>query len=217
MLDNIVMKDGDTDKQHHDTENMILVAAEREFLCKGFAGARTTKIAEAAGVTHAMLHYYFRTKTKLFEKIVADKVALLQEALGASIQERDSPLEEVIKNVINRHLDFLVANPGLPRFLIEEIYSGSERSKLFLEQIQMYAPMLLKSLQAKIDDAVARGVFRKVDAAMLMLDIVSLNVFSFMAAPIVNAVLKDLTADADVFLALRKKENYDTIMKKLKP
>ena len=41
-------------------EQAILEAAEREFIAKGFAGARTTSIAEAAGVTHAMLHYYFR-------------------------------------------------------------------------------------------------------------------------------------------------------------
>ena len=51
-------------------EQAILEAAEREFIAKGFAGARTTSIAEAAGVTHAMLHYYFRTKEQLFERIL---------------------------------------------------------------------------------------------------------------------------------------------------
>ena len=51
-------------KKPKDTEAMILQAAEKEFLEKGYAGARTTAIAEAAGVTHAMLHYYFRTKDK---------------------------------------------------------------------------------------------------------------------------------------------------------
>lgn len=56
-----------------DTEYLILQAAEREFMSKGFAGARTTSIAEAAGVTHAMFHYYFRTKEKLFDRIIAEK------------------------------------------------------------------------------------------------------------------------------------------------
>ena len=51
-------------------ENDILRAAEREFLAKGFSGARTVSIAQAAGVTHAMLHYYFRTKEQLFERIL---------------------------------------------------------------------------------------------------------------------------------------------------
>ena len=44
-------------KPLHNREDAILRAAEREFLAKGFEGARTTSIAEAAGVTHAMLHY----------------------------------------------------------------------------------------------------------------------------------------------------------------
>ena len=59
------------------TEARILQAAEKEFFEKGYAGARTVSIAEAAGVTHAMLHYYFRTKDKLFEQIVAGKINML--------------------------------------------------------------------------------------------------------------------------------------------
>lgn len=46
------------------TEQAILQAAETEFLDKGFALAKTTEIAKQAGVTHAMLHYYYRTKEK---------------------------------------------------------------------------------------------------------------------------------------------------------
>lgn len=53
------------DKQTKEQE--ILKAAEQEFLTKGYDGARTTSIAQAAGVTHAMLHYYFRTKEQLFD------------------------------------------------------------------------------------------------------------------------------------------------------
>ena len=49
-------------KPTQNTEQAILAAAKQEFLLKGYDGARTTSIAEKAGVTHAMLHYYFRTK-----------------------------------------------------------------------------------------------------------------------------------------------------------
>lgn len=60
-------------KPQQNKEQAILKAAEREFLTKGYAGARTTSIAEAAGVTHAMLHYYFRTKEHIFERILDEK------------------------------------------------------------------------------------------------------------------------------------------------
>lgn len=200
-----------------DTELKILKAAEKEFLSKGFAGARTTSIAEAAGVTHAMLHYYFRTKAKLFERVLDEKIALLKTALVNSLSGGSASLEEMIRNIIEGHLDFLAANPELPHFLIEEIYNDPERTGIFSAQIERIVPVMLGNLQMKIDNAVKEGKCREVDAAMLMLDIVSLNVFSYIAGPIVRAVLGDLTADPEAFLIARKKENFDTIMRKLKP
>lgn len=209
------MKKNAADITLQDTEQMILKAAEKEFLTKGFAGARTTSIAEAAGVTHAMLHYYFRTKSKLFDKVLADKINLLKDALFAPVVEVDMPLSDIIRNVIDKHLDFIAANPELPRFIIEEIYSEPERSHVFLSQLGKYAPMMLGAMQKKIDEAAAKGECRKVDARMLMLDIASLNIFSYLAAPIVNVALEGLTTDTETFLELRKKENFDTIMRKL--
>ncbi|MDE5559751.1 MAG: TetR/AcrR family transcriptional regulator, partial [Bacteroidales bacterium] len=40
-------------KEKQTKEQAILLAAEQEFMTKGYDGARTTSIAEAAGVTHA--------------------------------------------------------------------------------------------------------------------------------------------------------------------
>ncbi|MDE7346987.1 MAG: TetR/AcrR family transcriptional regulator [Muribaculaceae bacterium] len=204
-----------TDNNLQDTEQAILIAAEKEFLAKGFAGARTTSIAEAAGVTHAMLHYYFRTKAKLFDRVLGEKIRLLKESLFTSFDYADASLEEIIRNIVERHLEFIAANPELPRFLIEEIYSDPERSNVFLQQIERYAPVILQAMQQKINDEAAEGKCRIVDARMLMLDIASLNIFSYIAAPIVRVALGDLTADAKAFLAMRKRENYDTIMRKL--
>ena len=65
-------------------EQAILAAAEQEFLAKGFDGARTTSIAAAAGVTHAMLHYYFRTKENIFERILDEKLRLMGESVLAA-------------------------------------------------------------------------------------------------------------------------------------
>lgn len=211
------MDNSTTDNILQDTEQLILKAAEREFLTKGFAGARTISIAEAAGVTHAMLHYYFRTKAKLFDRVLGEKIRLLKESLFSSFDYADASLEEIIKKIVERHLNFIASNPELPRFLIEEIYNDQERSSIFIEQLSKYAPLIIGAIQSKIDEAAAEGKCRKVDARMLMLDIASLNIFSFMAAPVVKAALGDLTGDPRAFLAMRKKENYDTIMRKLMP
>lgn len=201
----------------NDTESRILKVAEKEFMDKGFAGARTAAIAEAAGVTHAMLHYYFRTKEKLFEKIISEKVALLKKAVVGSVEDMNAPLAEILRNIISNHLEFIADNPDLPRFLVGEIFSNPERSKAFLDSLHRFTPIFMQALQDKIDSEAADGRCRRVDVKMLMLDIVSLNVFPYMASPAVNAALGDCMADKDAFLRRRKEENYDTIMRKLRP
>src|SRR5690348_12797365 len=53
----------------HLTEKRRLKAARKVFLANGMAGARMQDIADAAGINKALLHYYFRSKDKLFEMI----------------------------------------------------------------------------------------------------------------------------------------------------
>lgn len=199
----------------NETETRILRAAEREFMTKGFAGARTTSIAEAAGVTHAMFHYYFRTKDKLFERIVSEKMEMLKGIILQSLTDMGQPLEEIIRKLINTHLDFISANPDLPRFIISELYSSPGRMEFFFKKINAVAPDVISRLQQKIDALAAEGKCRRVDAVMLMLDIVSLNIFPYVAGPLVNKVLGGCMDNAARFAAQRKEENYNTIMRKL--
>ena len=198
------------------TEERILKAAEHEFVTKGFSGARTTSIAAAAGVTHAMLHYYFRTKDKLYERIIAEKIAILSQGVVSSVNDLSLSLEDMIYSIISRHLDFVSSNPELPRFLISEMYTCPERAMRLTEALRNNAPMLIASIQNKIDTAAAAGSCHKIDAAMLMLDIVSLNIFPYVAMPVVNAALGNCMDDREAFLERRKRENFETIMRKLR-
>lgn len=200
----------------NETESKILEAAEREFLAKGFAGARTTSIAEAAGVTHAMFHYYFRTKEKLFDRIISEKIDMLKDVMFKSFNDINLPLEDIIRNLINIHLDFIADNPDLPRFLVCEIFNDSYRLSAFYERLMSVVPKIMAILQKKIDNLAAEGKIRKVDIKMLMLDIVSLNVFPYIASPLVNNIFDNCMADRKQFLEQRKQENFDTIMCKLK-
>ena len=75
-------------------EKTILLAAEQEFLEKGFEGARTVSIAQKAGVTHAMLHYYFRTKEQLFKKILDEKMQLFTASVLNAISDTGTSCNE---------------------------------------------------------------------------------------------------------------------------
>lgn len=203
--------------KERDTERRILESAEREFLTKGFAGARTTKIAECAGVTHAMFHYYFRTKEKLFEKIVSEKVNLLKQMMSAFVFDENLSLEEKIRHLINRHLDFIAANPFLPRFILGEMLNESMQNYSFVSEVKEYLPRIIAEFQKDIDKGVEVGKYRETDAGLLVVDIIALNVFSFISSPIVDAILGTRMDDVSGYVEGRKRYNYDTIIRKLKP
>ena len=199
-----------------DTESRSLQAAEEEFLLKGLEGARTTAIAERAGVTHAMLHYYFRTKNMLFERIIEEKMRNAGNIMQAVFVLGDMPLMERVKRGVEQHFDFIAANPNLPRFVIQEIYSHPERHEIMRSQVLTITKDWLCDLQRHIDESAATKATEWIDARMLLLDIVSLNLFAFIGYPFVSLMFDGLVTDKKVFFEKRKAENVELIMRRLK-
>lgn len=202
-------------KDPKDTETRILEAAEQEFLTKGFAASRTTAIAEAAGVTHAMLHYYYRTKEKLFGRVIDEKLSSIARTFVINVEEENS-LSDCVRRAVESHFDFVCANPLLPRFLVSEVFSNETLMEMLKERLGAVAAATIIRLQEKIDVAASRGECSNMDATDLVLDIVSLNVFPILAAPMVSKV-KDLKTEKeyDEFLDSRKEENVKTILSRL--
>ena len=197
-------------------EQLILAAAEQEFLTKGYDGARTTSIAQAAGVTHAMLHYYFRTKEQLFERIVDDKFATMSHSMVAIMGDPSLPIVERIKGGIAAHFDFIAANPLLPRFVINEIVSRPERYEVLYKRAGFVVNSVYNGLQAEVDCAAERGEIEQVDVKMLFISIMSLNIFTFVAYPFMEPIMGELMANREQFLAACKAENIETILRRIK-
>ncbi|WP_418407436.1 TetR/AcrR family transcriptional regulator [Alistipes sp.] len=197
-------------------EQAILAAAEQEFLSKGFDGARTTSIASAAGVTHAMLHYYFRTKEQLFERILDEKLRLMGESVLAAFGQPNLPLQERLRDAIGSHFDFIARNPDLPRFIVNEVFSRPDRYETMRARIREIADTLMRDMQRELDALSARGEAEPLDVRMLMLDIISLNVFPFIAYPLIEPILGNFSNDRARFFELRKAENVEVITRRLK-
>ena len=203
-------------QEKQNKEQQILAAAEQEFLTRGYDGARTTSIAQAAGVTHAMLHYYFRTKEQLFERIVDDKFATMSHSMVAIMGDPSLPIVERIKGGIAAHFDFIAANPLLPRFVINEIVSRPERYEVLYKRAGIVVNSVYNSLQVEIDRAAERGEIERVDVKMLFISIMSLNIFTFVAYPFMEPIMGELMANREQFLAERKAENIETILRRIK-
>ena len=197
-------------------EQQILTAAEQEFLTRGYDGARTTSIAQAAGVTHAMLHYYFRTKEQLFERIVDEKFETMSHSMFAIMGDPSLPIVERIKGGIEAHFDFVAQNPLLPRFVINEIISRPERYDVLYKRVGAIIDNVYRGLQSEINRSAERGEIERVDIKMLFISIMSLNIFTFLAYPFMEPLMGELMVNRERFLAERKAENIETILRRIK-
>ncbi|MES2795736.1 MAG: helix-turn-helix domain-containing protein, partial [Bacteroidota bacterium] len=84
------------------TEEKILAAAENIFLRDGYGGSRMQDIADLAGINKAMLHYYFRSKDKLFEKIFDKNVKMVFPQIAGLITDSMS-FQEVVFVFIEKY------------------------------------------------------------------------------------------------------------------
>ena len=144
-------------KHRNNKEHAILEAARQEFLEKGYDGARTTSIARNAGVTHAMLHYYFKTKEDLFCSIFVDFIAQIGKNLTSLFEDSQKPFVELIENAMSMHFDFISENPKVPLFIIREIWSRPERIEMLRQSISSTVGGLLASAQQAMDVAKNNG------------------------------------------------------------
>jgi AcrR family transcriptional regulator len=198
------------------TEQAILEAAMQEFMENGFEAAKTTKIAALAGVTHAMLHYYYRTKENLFNKVFDQKINLMKYALFLFFEMPDIPFLEKVRRSIESHFDFLKDNPGLTRFVVNELIFKPKRLALFEDKISEMGSHALNRLSEEIEAEVKRGTICPIEPANLLINIASLNVFVFLALPVLRIFAVRAFGNEEAFLEARKKENVEVIMRRLR-
>lgn len=199
--------------QESNTEQQILAAAEKEFLANGFAGARTTRIAEEAGVNHAMLHYYFRTKELLFEKVLQSKIELLIDSIiDAFSTGEGKTFKERVVYAARRHYDFLKDNEQLPLFVINEVANKPERRTRFVpfvkERITAKMPTFFQDIQAACECASSTNI----DPLNLLIEIASLNLSGIIFKPIAQ-MYRPMTDE--VYHRYRCEENMKAIRKLL--
>ncbi len=168
------------------TEAKILAAAEKVFMKKGYDGARMQEIADLAEINKAMLHYYFRSKTKLFEKIFEQKFKGFFPSVEGLVQTKQS-FREKIAVFVEQYIRFLIKNPYLPNFILNTISKNPD----FVHQLPHHLPK--KMMMSYMEDAGA-GKCRMMPPGQLFMTILGICVFPFLGKPLF-AKMMDLSDD----------------------
>lgn len=110
----------------------ILAAARSEFAALGLTAGSVRTIGERAGVTAAMVNYYFGGKRGLYDAVVAEAEGRLRERLVAALApgaERPSGERTgVAARLAGAYFDFLAEERELQRILLREVLDQGEHA-----------------------------------------------------------------------------------------
>jgi TetR/AcrR family transcriptional regulator len=191
-------------KQERDstTEDRILAAAQKVFISKGMAGARTQDIADEAGINKALLHYYFKTKEQLFDTIFNRLSHGFWQQITA-IFESDVPLFEKIESFCSVYIDKILENPYIPLFVLHEI---NQRPPGFVKKLFRGNPPKPGKFIEQIRKEVEAGNIRPIHPVHLLMNMVSMCVFPFIGKPMFMTVTNVDEASFRNLMEQRKRE-----------
>lgn len=192
-------------ERNQNIEKRILWVAERLFLEKGFSGTSTTEIAKSVGCNQALIHYYFRTKEKLFWDIFSPKMEQVVEYLDAPLDENVDFLER-IRNIIDFYFGMLELDERLAPFIVNELIMHPGRWEYFRQRFLRSESRsnAYDRFESMVQEEVAKGTIREVQAIDVLLDIMSLCISTFIVAPMGFAHGECDTDSRKEYLAHRK-------------
>src|ERR1700675_4961047 len=167
------------------TARRIVATAEDIFAEQGLAGARMDEIARVAKVNKALLYYYFRSKEELYRFVLETLLSQLSTKVGNAGAEAPSPRKR-LSAVVDHFFDFVVAHPNYPRLMQREIMSRGPNMGWIVAEY--YRPLHARLVRL-IEDGIAAGEFRRVDARNAAVTVTSILVHYFAAAPVLRSVL----------------------------
>lgn len=167
------------EKPFDDMERRILQAATELFVEKGYAETNMSDIAARAGINRPSLHYYFRTKDRLFQVAFGNILGELAPRIKDILQQSDIPVAGRVEQVVDAYYHIFRTTPSLPLFILREMqrdFGFVVRSVQELGFAQ-YFLIVGRCLEREMED----GHIRRVPLRFLFLNFYSLLMFPFLA------------------------------------
>jgi AcrR family transcriptional regulator len=191
------------------TEELIKETARRLFFQKGHIHATTQEIANEAGVNRALIHYYFRSRDLLFEKVLQETMKARTDKIDSIFSTNDS-LRVKIARFIDVFIDDHIDLPYLENFLITEMTKSPDPMKNF-HLAEERNVRIKEMINRQIQEEVERGLIAPITIEHFMLNLMSLCNYPLLAKPIMQTIFGMDEATYRNFLKERKKVVYRVI------
>lgn len=194
-----------------DTEEKIFAAALTVFSRKGKDGARMQEIAEEAGMNKASLHYYFRSKDRLYEAVFSHVIQAYQACLQVTMDKK-KPYSETLRSFINNLFDVHSRHPEISRLWIHENMNGAPvGGAMMREYLKSNPEAAATRFLERTRQAAESGEIVACDPFQVLITILGATVFYFLATPMLMAVNPGMFENRQDALARRKKHVFEIL------
>ena len=194
------------------TEEKIFNAARIVFQKKGFTGARMQEIADEAGINKAMLHYCFKNKELLFQAVFMNAFGQLAPQINEIFNSNETVFEK-IKKFTDSYISFVIQNPHLPAFIIQEMNNNQQFVMSFLNNENKPNP---SQFVLQIEKEIQDGIIININPKQLLLDIFSMTAFPFVAQTLVKGILQISDSEFNLMMEERKTTIANQIINTIK-
>jgi len=202
---------------YSETEEKIFLAALEEFSRNGRQGARLQDIADRAGINKALIHYYFRSKDRLYNDVFTFVIRRYFLQMGETIRPGDS-FETTLRDFVDRYIDLLDENPALPFFILRDIAEGAPMmSEKVGEVLLPHAGNIPHRFTESCERAARDGEIRPIDSVQTLITVMGACIYFFAGYPVLSAAIPRLKRQRRRFLRERKQHIVDIVYYGLKP
>ena len=182
------------------TEEKILEAAKEVFHQKGLHGSRMQEIADRAGINKALLHYYFRSKEALFEKVFYDTFSQLASKMF-EIFSSEMTLISKIEIFVSFYLNFISKHSFVIYFVMNALHDRPEQLRDIILKQNFSPDLILEQIGKQLKEEF--GI--ELDPLQIYVNIMSLVIFPVIARPLIQSITGITDENMAGFYEQRKK------------
>ncbi|MBF0429710.1 MAG: TetR/AcrR family transcriptional regulator [Fibrobacteria bacterium] len=183
------LKSDDNSQNSQNIEEFILIAAQKEFIKFGLKGARMQAIADEAGVNKSLLHYYYRSKDKLYDAVIENILNKIQRTYKEQeAAHKPEGLKDNIRMIVTTYINIFSENPDFPLFLVHEIKTSRKPVPTILDMFINFISYMKENLFAGLSSEISKGTVKNIAPEQLLMNIMSLVLGPFFLRPVMDII-----------------------------
>lgn len=184
-------------------EEKIIEVAKAIFIEKGYAETSMSEIAEKVGINRPGLHYYYRTKDKMFEAVFGDILLTIMPKIIDIIIQKDKSIGFRIGAIVDTYYSLFIEIPKLPMFIIREI--NRDNNIIIETAIKLNLPERFMTAITSIQEEMKEGKINNIPVRFMFYNFYSLLSIPFLSQNLTHSIF------------LEENESFEEMLSKWKP